>query len=63
MEAAKERLERIMEALSETEWTNARIIDSHEESRILYTLIATSVADGGIYYYEADDETFIKLNL
>ncbi len=63
MEAAKERLERIMETLSDAEWSNARIIDSQEEYRILYTLIATKLSDGRIYYYEPDDEKFIMLNL
>ncbi len=63
MEPAKRRLERIMSSLSETEWRNPRIIDSHEENRVLYSLIATSVNDGKIYYYEPDDEKFIALNL
>ena len=52
-----------MASLSETEWRNPRIIDSHEEYRVLYSLIATSVNDGKIYYYEPDDEKFIILNL
>ena len=63
MEPAKRRLERVMSSLSETEWRNPRIIDSHEEYRVLYSLIATSVNDGKIYYYEPDDEKFIVLNL
>ena len=63
MEPAKRRLERIMASLSETEWRDPRIIDSHEENRVLYSLIATSVNDGKIYYYEPDDEKFIVLNL
>jgi hypothetical protein len=63
MEPTQQNLESLMESLSEAEWRNARIIDSHEEYRILYTLIATSVSDGRIYYYEPDDEKFIMLNL
>ena len=63
MEPAKRRLERIMESLSASEWRDAKILDHHEESRILYTLLVTSVADGKLYYYEEQDDKFRKLNL
>ena len=52
-----------MESLPESEWRDPRILDHIEESRILYTLLVTSVADGKFYYYEEDDAKFRVLNL
>ena len=52
-----------MDSLPDTEWRDAKILDHHEESRILHTLLATSVADGKLYYYEEQDSKFIRLNL
>ena len=63
MEPAKRRLQRILEALPESEWRDPQILDHFEESRILHTLLATSVADGKLYYYEEDDGEFRVLNL
>ena len=63
MEPGKRRLQRIMDSLPDTEWRDAKILDHHEESRILHTLLATSVADGKLYYYEEQDSKFIRLNL
>ena len=63
MEPGKQRLQRILESLSESEWRDPRILDHFEESRILYSLLATNVADGKLYYYEEDDAKFRMLNL
>jgi hypothetical protein len=52
-----------LESLPESEWRDPKILDHFEESRILHTLLATSVADGKLYYYEEDDGEFRVLNL
>lgn len=63
LEPSKRRLQRILESLPESKWRDPQILDHFEESRILHTLLATSVADGKLYYYEEDDGEFCVLNL
>ena len=63
MGSAKQALERVMGALPEAEWRNPRIMAHNDEYRVLHTLIATSTADGNLYYYESDTGKFAPLNL
>jgi hypothetical protein len=63
MEPTKEELEKILASLTPGEWVNPHIFSWDEESRIVYTLVATKPESGMMYYYDTDSREFEPLNL
>jgi hypothetical protein len=63
MDPTKKKLERILESLPPGEWVNPHIVSWDEETRIVYTLVASKPESGMMYYYDEDSGEFEPLNL
>jgi hypothetical protein len=58
MDPTKEELEKIMGALPPGQWVNPHIFSWDEESRIVYSLVATKPGTNTMYYYDTDSGQF-----
>ena len=63
MEHIVERLKKVRESLAPEEWRDARIYRHIDEYKLDFTLIATKIRSGQLYYYVPDTGVFEPLNL
>jgi len=63
MDPTEEELQKILDSLLPGEWDNPHITSWDEETRIVYTLLATQPGTRQLHYYEPDTGQFESLNL
>ena len=62
-EKAQLDLEAVMATMGDEVWQNVRILEHYAESHISSSLVGVKIEDGKTYYYQAETERFVMLNI
>ena len=63
MESVQDRLKRVRETLAPEEWRDARIYRHNDGEFEHFTLVATKLSSGKVYYFDQDTGEFKPLNI